>query len=84
MHSLGRTMIFVFNSREYKWKWGVWSPEKLVIEANGTSDVAALFFTKGRFQIGGVIAVDENKVDLSVAFATILMCLKRERERRHF
>lgn len=55
-----------------------------MIDANGVPDVAALFFTKGALQLGGVVAIDENKIDLSVAFTTVLICLKRERERRNF
>lgn len=84
MYTFGRSMVFVYNSREYKWKWDLWSPSKLVVEGNGTLDVVALFHTKGAWRLGGVMAVDERKIDVTVAFATILACLKRERERRNF
>lgn len=83
MYTLRRSMTFVFNSRRYEWKWGMWAPLKLVMGEGGESVVVAMFHLKWGFQLGGVMTVDAEKIHPSVAFATILVCLKRERERRH-
>lgn len=83
MYTLRRSMFFVFNSRRYEWKWGLWAPLKLVMGEGGESVVVAMFHLKWGFQLGGVVTIDAEKVHPSVVFATILVCLKRERERRH-
>lgn len=83
MYTLRRSMNFVFNSRPYEWKWGLWAPVKLVMGEGGESAVAATFDLRWGLQLAGVMAVDAERIHPSVAFATILVCLKRERERRY-
>lgn len=81
LYTLRRSMNFVFNSRPYQWKWGLWAPLKLIMGEGGESAVVAMFDLRWGFQLAGVMAVDAERIHPSVAFATILVCLKRDRER---
>lgn len=83
MYTLGRSMSFVFNSRQYKWKWGLWAPSKLVMDEGSEESVVGMFYLRWGFQLSGVMSIDGDKIHPSVAYATILVCMKRERERRH-
>lgn len=83
MYTLGRSMGFVFNSRQYKWKWGLWAPLKLVMGEGGEECIVGQFYLRWGFQLSGVMSIDGNKIHPSVAIASILVCMKRERERRH-
>lgn len=76
-------MGFVFNSRQYKWKWGLWAPLKLVTGEGGGECIVGQFYLRWGFQLSGVMSIDGNKIHPSVAIASILVCMKRERERRH-
>lgn len=81
---MSRTMSFVYNSRMYKWKWDMLAPAKLVIEdAKGNEVTVARYVLKGTWLMGGVLAVDEGAgVDIALVFATLVICLKKERDRR--
>ncbi|RPB15521.1 hypothetical protein P167DRAFT_533306 [Morchella conica CCBAS932] len=82
---LSRTMSFVYNSRMYKWKWDLLAPTKLVIEDAEGNEVltVARYVLRGTWLMGGVLAVDGGAgVDIALVFATLVICLKKERDRR--
>ncbi|KAI5847660.1 hypothetical protein DFP73DRAFT_592485 [Morchella snyderi] len=81
---MSRTMSFVYNSRMYKWKWDFLAPTKLVIEdAEGNEVTVARYVLRGTWLLGGVLAVDGRAgVDIALVFATLVICLKKERDRR--
>ncbi|KAL7269830.1 hypothetical protein RUND412_007489 [Rhizina undulata] len=78
-----RAQQFIFDNARYVWRFTKENELSLEKEMPGYKYLVAIFYLKGFFTTtSGTLLVDERGVDLVLAVSTIMICLKRERQRR--